>query len=86
MTQVISLRMPPKKVAAIDRRAADSGVGPFYCPGDAKVYIDLSFYEVMERKLNAPGDFARAYVLAHEVGHHFGLSDEQMDAILERAD
>lgn len=49
---------------------ADSAVGPFYCPGDSKVYIDLSFYRDMERKLNAPGEFARAYVIAHEVGHH----------------
>jgi predicted metalloprotease len=49
---------------------ADSAVGPFYCPGDQKVYIDLSFYQDMQRKLNAPGDFARAYVVAHEVGHH----------------
>jgi predicted metalloprotease len=50
--------------------SADSRVGPFYCPGDHKVYIDLSFYRDMERKLNAPGEFARAYVVAHEVGHH----------------
>ncbi len=49
---------------------ADSAVGPFYCPGDARVYIDLGFYRDMQRKLNAPGDFARAYVVAHEVGHH----------------
>jgi predicted metalloprotease len=49
---------------------ADSAVGPFYCPGDARVFIDLSFYRDMERQLNAPGDFARAYVIAHEVGHH----------------
>ncbi|MCC6418723.1 MAG: neutral zinc metallopeptidase [Gemmataceae bacterium] len=49
---------------------ADSAVGPFYCPGDSKIYIDLSFYQDMERKLNAPGEFARAYVIAHEVGHH----------------
>jgi predicted metalloprotease len=49
---------------------ADSGVGPFYCPLDSRVYIDLSFYKDLERKLNAPGEFARAYVLAHEVGHH----------------
>lgn len=50
--------------------SADAAVGPFYCPGDAKVYIDLSFYADMQRKLNAPGEFARAYVVAHEVGHH----------------
>jgi predicted metalloprotease len=49
---------------------ADSAVGPFYCGTDHKVYIDLSFYNDMQRKLNAPGDFARAYVIAHEVGHH----------------
>ncbi len=49
---------------------AESAVGPFYCPGDQKVYIDLAFYRDMERKLNAPGEFARAYVIAHEVGHH----------------
>jgi predicted metalloprotease len=49
---------------------ATSNVGPFYCPGDEKLYIDPSFYSVMERRLRAPGDFAQAYVIAHEVGHH----------------
>jgi uncharacterized protein len=49
---------------------ADSGVGPFYCPADSKVYIDLSFYKLMEQKLGGGGDFAEAYVIAHEVGHH----------------
>ena len=49
---------------------ATSDVGPFYCPGDHKLYIDPTFYEVMERRLKAPGDFAQAYVIAHEVGHH----------------
>jgi len=49
---------------------ARAAMGPFYCPGDQKVYIDLSFYEDMQNKLNAPGDFAMAYVIAHEVGHH----------------
>ncbi|QVY65735.1 neutral zinc metallopeptidase [Polaribacter sp. Q13] len=50
--------------------SASSSTGPFYCPGDEKLYIDLSFFEEMERKLNAPGDFSQAYVIAHEVGHH----------------
>ena len=49
---------------------AGSATGPFYCPGDEKLYIDLSFFEDMQNKLNAPGDFAMAYVVAHEVGHH----------------
>ncbi|MCE3253260.1 MAG: hypothetical protein K0Q67_2280 [Cellvibrio sp.] len=49
---------------------AQSAMGPFYCPGDHKLYIDLAFYEDMKSKLGAPGDFAQAYVIAHEVGHH----------------
>lgn len=59
---------------------ASSAVGPFYCPADSKVYIDLSFYKQMKNQLNAPGDFAMAYVVAHEVGHHvqnlLGISDQ----------
>tara|TARA_R110002126_G_scaffold277560_3_gene423571 strand:- start:10798 stop:11697 length:900 start_codon:yes stop_codon:yes gene_type:complete len=50
--------------------AASSATGPFYCPADEKLYIDLSFFQEMATRLNAPGDFAQAYVIAHEVGHH----------------
>jgi hypothetical protein len=59
---------------------AQSAMGPFYCPRDNKVYIDLSFYQDMKNKLGAPGDFAQAYVIAHEVGHHiqnqFGIAEK----------
>lgn len=63
---------------------AQSAMGPFYCPRDQKVYIDLSFYQDLKYKLGAPGDFAQAYVIAHEVGHHvqnlLGISDQVYNA------
>ncbi len=63
---------------------AQSAMGPFYCPRDQQVYIDLSFYRDLKEKLNAPGDFAQAYVIAHEVGHHvqnlLGISEQVYNA------
>jgi predicted metalloprotease len=64
-----------------------SAMGPFYCPGDSKVYIDLSFFDELQNRFKAPGDFAQAYVIAHEVGHHvqhlLGISD-QVDNLRRR--
>jgi predicted metalloprotease len=62
-------------------------MGPFYCPADEKVYIDLEFYETLKTRFGAPGDFAQAYLIAHEVGHHvqnlLGIS-AMMDRMLGR--
>ena len=60
---------------------ADAAVGPFYCPGDRKLYIDLSFYQEMQTRFGAPGDFAQAYVIAHEVGHHVQTLIGVMDQV-----
>jgi predicted metalloprotease len=68
---------------------ARSAVGPFYCPADQKLYIDLSFYEDLKNRHQAPGDFAQAYVIAHEVGHHvqnlMGISN-RVNAMQRRVD
>lgn len=68
---------------------ARSAVGPFYCPADQKLYIDLSFYQDLKTQYHAPGDFAQAYVIAHEVGHHvqnlLGISDK-VHALQSRVD
>jgi uncharacterized protein len=67
--------IPPKLVLFRGGTRSGCGIanvqmGPFYCPTDRKVYIDLSFYEMLKRRFNAPGEFAQAYVIAHEIGHH----------------
>ncbi|MDO6818917.1 neutral zinc metallopeptidase [Zobellia sp. 1_MG-2023] len=61
--------------------SASSATGPFYCPRDEKLYLDLTFFQDMENRMNAPGDFAQAYVIAHEVGHHIQKLNGTMDKV-----
>lgn len=84
---------PPKLVLFSGATATACGtgqaaMGPFYCPADSKVYLDMSFFNEMKRRFQAPGDFAQAYVIAHEVGHHvqhlMGISD-RVDALRRRS-
>ena len=79
----------PKLVLFTDRvksacGQAEAAMGPFYCPGDHKIYIDLGFYQQLKNNHDAPGDFAQAYVIAHEVGHHvqnlLGISSKVQNA------
>lgn len=61
---------------------AGAATGPFYCPGDEKLYIDLSFYDELQKRFKAPGDFAMAYVIAHEVGHHI----QKLTGVMDKMD
>jgi predicted metalloprotease len=78
----------PPKLVLFERQIqspcglSSSAVGPFYCPGDQKVYIDLSFYRELKNRFRAPGDFAQAYVIAHEVGHHI----QNLTGTMQRVD
>ncbi len=83
---------PPKLVLFAGRTptacgTGDAAMGPFYCPGDLKVYLDMAFFREMEQRFRAGGDFARAYVVAHEIGHHvqnlIGVT-EKTDAMRQR--
>jgi len=80
-------RYQPTRLVAYSRSyqsgcgAAQSAMGPFYCPTDAKIYLDTDFFDELSRRFQAPGDFAQAYVIAHEVGHHV----QDLEGTLEQA-
>ena len=88
--EALGQKYPPPKLVLFSGQTPTScgsgqaAMGPFYCPSDQKVYIDLSFYQEMKTRFHAPGDFAQAYVIAHEVGHHIqnllGTSDKVQQA------
>jgi predicted metalloprotease len=90
MFKQIGMRYQEPKLVLFTNRvqsacgAAEAAMGPFYCPGDRKVYIDLGFFSDLKKRHNAPGDFAQAYVVAHEVGHHvqnlLGISTKVQNA------
>jgi hypothetical protein len=92
--QALQGRYREPKLVLFDGRVASAcgyasaAVGPFYCPGDQQVYLDLSFFRELDQRFGAPGDFAQAYVVAHEIGHHvqnlLGVSD-QVTAMQQRA-
>ena len=88
--QQLGTRYQPPKLALYHGQIASAcglssaAMGPFYCPGDRKVYLDLSFFQELAQRFGAPGDFARAYVIAHEIGHHVQNQLGLMDAAQRR--
>jgi predicted metalloprotease len=93
--QAMGGRYQPPTIVLFDGRVnsacglASAAVGPFYCPGDRKLYLDTAFFDELARRFRAPGDFAQAYVIAHEVGHHVQNllgTMQKVDAMRERGD